>query len=74
MDSTYIHVSILNFRKQIVADRYRKVQLVAHTIEELLEIGMAALRPAHDGIGHHTFEDLRHRFKRGRCHGPAAIF
>lgn len=38
MDSTYIHVSILNFRKQIVADRYRKVQLVAHTIEELLEI------------------------------------
>ena len=38
IDSTYIHVSILNFRKQIVADRYRKVQLVAHNLEELLEI------------------------------------
>ena len=38
IDSTYIHVSILNFHKQIVADRYRKVQLVAHNLEELLEI------------------------------------
>lgn len=38
IDSTYIHVSILNFRKQIVADRYRKTNLSSPTLEQVLDI------------------------------------
>lgn len=37
IDSTYIHVSILNFRKQIVADCYQKMYLAAPTIEQVLD-------------------------------------
>lgn len=38
IDSTYIHVSILNFQKQIVADCYQKMQLTSPTLEQTLEI------------------------------------
>lgn len=38
IDSTYIHVSILNFRKKLVADCYQKMNLSAPTIEQVLDI------------------------------------
>ena len=38
IDSTYIHVSILNFRKQIVADQYQKIQLDSPSLNDMLEI------------------------------------
>lgn len=38
IDSTYIHVSILNFRKQIVADQYIKTDLSSPSTEQILDI------------------------------------
>ncbi len=38
IDSTYIHVSVLNFRKKIVADRYIKTDTSSPSIGQVLDI------------------------------------
>ena len=38
IDSTHIHVSILNFKKKIVSDRYMQPHLTAPTLEQVLDI------------------------------------
>ena len=38
IDSTYIHVSLLNFRKRIVADRYLKIGASSPSVDQVLDI------------------------------------
>lgn len=38
IDSTHIHVSILNFKKKIVSDRYVQPHLTAPTLDQVLDI------------------------------------
>ena len=38
IDSTYIHVSILNFRKKVIADQYLKMDTSSPSIEQVLDI------------------------------------
>lgn len=38
IDSTHIHVSVLNFKKKIVSDRYVQIHLTAPTLEHVLDI------------------------------------
>ena len=38
IDSSYIHVAILNFRKQIIADQYTRITVQVPTIDQILSI------------------------------------
>ena len=38
IDSGYIHVALLNFRKQIIADEYTRITIASPTMEQILDI------------------------------------
>lgn len=53
IDSTYIHVSILNFRKQTVADCYQKMRHLTPTFEQVLDIAYQLYEEALSASGLH---------------------
>ena len=50
IDSTHIHVSILNFKKKVVSDRYVQLQLTAPTLDDVLDIAYNLYTEALDAI------------------------
>ncbi|MBQ6833853.1 MAG: ROK family transcriptional regulator [Lachnospiraceae bacterium] len=51
IDSTHIHVSILNFKKQIVSDRYVQLHLTAPTLDYVLDIAYKLYNEALEQAG-----------------------